>query len=125
MYDRIRGPTYPRICRSLGIYRRSTRRALLPERRDPFTTLSGAPVNRLYTPADVADLDYDRDLGLPGRYPFTRGIHPTGYRGQAVDHAHVRRLRHRRGDQRALQVSAGTGADGALGRVRHAHALRL
>ena len=54
----------------------------LPERRDPFTTLSGAPVNRLYTPADVADLDYDRDLGLPGRYPFTRGIHPTGYRGK-------------------------------------------
>ena len=56
--------------------------ARLPERRDPFTTLSGAPVNRLYTPADVADLDYDRDLGLPGRYPFTRGVHPTGYRGK-------------------------------------------
>ena len=57
-------------------------RARLPERSDPFTTLSGAPVNRLYTPADVANLDYDRDLGLPGRYPFTRGIHPTGYRGK-------------------------------------------
>jgi methylmalonyl-CoA mutase N-terminal domain/subunit len=56
--------------------------ARLPERRDPFTTLSGAPVNRLYTPADVAGLDYGRDLGLPGRYPFTRGIHPTGYRGK-------------------------------------------
>ena len=56
--------------------------ARVPERHDPFTTLSGAPVNRLYTPADVADLDYDRDLGLPGRYPFTRGIHPTGYRGK-------------------------------------------
>jgi methylmalonyl-CoA mutase N-terminal domain/subunit len=54
----------------------------LPERRDPFTTLSGAPVNRLYTPTDVADLDYDCDLGLPGRYPFTRGVHPTGYRGK-------------------------------------------
>ncbi len=56
--------------------------ARLPERRDPFTTISGAVVNRLYTPADVADLDYDRDLGLPGRYPFTRGVHPTGYRGK-------------------------------------------
>ena len=39
-------------------------------------------MNRLYTPADVANLDYDRDLGLPGRYPFTRGIHPTGYRAK-------------------------------------------
>ena len=56
--------------------------ARLPERRDPFTTISGATVERLYTPADVANLDYDRDLGLPGRYPFTRGIHPTGYRAK-------------------------------------------
>ncbi|MGQ9841866.1 MAG: acyl-CoA mutase large subunit family protein [Anaerolineae bacterium] len=56
--------------------------ARLPERRNPFTTISGAAVNRLYTPADVADLDYERDLGLPGRYPFTRGVHPTGYRGK-------------------------------------------
>ena len=56
--------------------------ARLPERHDPFTTISGAAVNRLYTPADVANLDYDRDLGLPGRYPFTRGIHPTGYRAK-------------------------------------------
>jgi methylmalonyl-CoA mutase N-terminal domain/subunit len=54
----------------------------LPERRAPFTTISGAEVNRLYTPADVAGLDYDRDLGLPGCYPFTRGVHPTGYRGK-------------------------------------------
>ncbi len=56
--------------------------ARLPERRDRFTTISGAAVNRLYTPADVDDLDLDRDLGLPGRYPFTRGVHPTGYRGK-------------------------------------------
>jgi len=54
----------------------------LAERHAPFTTISGAPVNRLYTPADVADLDYARDLGLPGRYPFTRGVHATGYRGR-------------------------------------------
>ena len=53
-----------------------------PERHDEFTTISGAPVQRLYTPADVADLDYERDLGFPGQYPFTRGVHPTMYRGR-------------------------------------------
>ncbi len=56
--------------------------ARFAERHDPFTTISGAPIERLYTPADVADLDYERDLGLPGRYPYTRGVHPTGYRGK-------------------------------------------
>ncbi len=56
--------------------------ARLAERRGVFTTLSGMPVKRLYTPADVTDLDYERDLGVPGRYPFTRGVHPTGYRGK-------------------------------------------
>ena len=56
--------------------------ARISERKRPFTTISGAPVDRLYTPANVADLNYDRDLGLPGRYPFTRGLHPTGYRGK-------------------------------------------
>ncbi len=52
------------------------------ERRDEFTTTSGAPVERLYTPLDVADLDYARDLGFPGEYPFTRGIHSTMHRGR-------------------------------------------
>jgi len=53
-----------------------------PERRDNFQTLSELPVERLYTPAEVADLDYARDLGLPGAYPFTRGVQPTMYRGR-------------------------------------------
>ena len=53
-----------------------------PERRAAFTTISGRPVRRVYTPLDTADLDYERDLGLPGEYPFTRGIHATGYRGR-------------------------------------------
>ncbi len=53
-----------------------------PEREDEFTTLSGIPVRRLYDPTDVAHLDYLRDLGYPGEYPFTRGIYPTGYRGK-------------------------------------------
>ena len=38
--------------------------------------------NRLYTPQDIADLDYNEKLGFPGAYPFTRGIQPTMYRGR-------------------------------------------
>jgi len=53
-----------------------------PERYAQFITTSGAPVQRLYTPLDIADLDYERDLGFPGQYPFTRGVHPTMYRGR-------------------------------------------
>ena len=53
-----------------------------PERQESFTTLSGVPVNRLYTPADLAGCDYSRDLADPGEYPFTRGIHSTMYRGK-------------------------------------------
>jgi len=52
------------------------------ERKNVFTTLSGVPVERLYTPSDLADFDYARDLGDPGEYPFTRGIHRTMYRGR-------------------------------------------
>ena len=47
-----------------------------------FETNSGLPLQRLYTPEDVADLDYERDLGYPGQYPFTRGVQPTMYRGR-------------------------------------------
>jgi methylmalonyl-CoA mutase N-terminal domain/subunit len=53
-----------------------------PERQETFTTLSGVPVERLYTPADLAGFDYARELGDPGEYPFTRGIHRTMYRGK-------------------------------------------
>jgi methylmalonyl-CoA mutase N-terminal domain/subunit len=54
----------------------------LPERADEFITTSSEPIDRLYTPLDVADLDYSEDLGLPGEYPFTRGVHPTLYRSK-------------------------------------------
>ncbi len=56
----------------------------VPERagEDDFTTVSGMPINRLYTPADIADFDYERDLGLPGEYPFTRGVHANMYRAK-------------------------------------------
>jgi len=53
-----------------------------PERNDNFATVSGKEMRRLYTPLDVADSDYERDLGMPGEYPFTRGVHPTMYRGR-------------------------------------------
>jgi len=53
-----------------------------PERMESFLTTSGTPVERLYTPLDVADLDYERDLGFPGEYPFTRGVHATMHRGR-------------------------------------------
>ncbi|MEA2682935.1 MAG: methylmalonyl-CoA mutase, N-terminal domain [Chloroflexota bacterium] len=53
------------------------------ERKPLFLTPSELPVKGLYTPADVADLDYERDLGFPGQYPFTRGIQPNMYRGRA------------------------------------------
>jgi methylmalonyl-CoA mutase N-terminal domain/subunit len=56
--------------------------ARMAERRENFLTTSSSPVNELYTPLDIADVEYDRDLGLPGDYPFTRGVHPTMYRGR-------------------------------------------
>ncbi len=56
--------------------------ARAPERRGPFTTVSLRPVERLYTPEDLVGFDYQRDLAHPGEFPYTRGIHPTGYRGK-------------------------------------------
>ena len=53
-----------------------------PERNVPFTTISGRPIDRLYTPDDLQGFDYHRDLNSPGEFPYTRGIHPSGYRGK-------------------------------------------
>ncbi|MDH5782514.1 MAG: methylmalonyl-CoA mutase family protein [Candidatus Bathyarchaeota archaeon] len=53
-----------------------------PERKNEFSTLSGIPVKRLYTPENVKRLDYMKDLGFPGEHPFTRGLHATMYRGR-------------------------------------------
>ncbi len=52
------------------------------ERRDRFATVSNHEVERLYTPLDVADIDYEADLGFPGEEPYTRGVYPTMYRGR-------------------------------------------
>jgi len=47
-----------------------------------FESVSLDEVNRLYTPADIEDVDFPRDISFPGEFPYTRGIHPTGYRGK-------------------------------------------
>ena len=47
-----------------------------------FATISGRPVDELYTEDRISALDYDRDLADPGQFPYTRGLHPTGYRGK-------------------------------------------
>ncbi len=53
-----------------------------PEKKDVFETSSGFKVERVYTPEDISTFDYIRDLGFPGNYPFTRGIHATMYRAR-------------------------------------------
>lgn len=53
-----------------------------PERGAKFITASSEEIDRLYTPLDVADMDYNRDLGMPGEYPYTRGVHATMHRGR-------------------------------------------
>lgn len=53
-----------------------------PERKEKFITVSGKPIKRVYTPIDLPDMEYLRDLGFPGEYPFTRGVYPTMHRGR-------------------------------------------
>jgi len=53
-----------------------------PERLPRFTTVSDLEIKGLYTPEDTKDLDYSRDIGFPGVYPFTRGVQPSMYRGR-------------------------------------------
>ncbi len=53
-----------------------------PETKKRFESVSLEEVNRLYTPADISGLDFAEDISFPGEFPYTRGIHPTGYRGK-------------------------------------------
>ena len=53
-----------------------------PEAKGRFETVSLEEVDRLCTPADIAQVDFSRDISFPGEFPYTRGIHPTGYRGK-------------------------------------------
>jgi methylmalonyl-CoA mutase, N-terminal domain len=52
------------------------------ERKPSFQSVSLQEIERLYTPDNLSGLDFDRDIGYPGEFPYTRGIHPTGYRGK-------------------------------------------
>jgi len=54
----------------------------IPERKPEFVNTSGIPVARLYTPLDMQEFDYLKQLGMPGQYPFTRAVQPTAYRGR-------------------------------------------
>lgn len=54
----------------------------MPESQPEFTTVSLKPIKRLYTPADLAETDFERDINFPGQPPYTRGVHPTGYRAK-------------------------------------------
>src|ERR1700731_1927327 len=59
-----------------------TKSATPAERKEKFTTLSGIPLERVYTPDAVVDSETEESIGFPGEYPFTRGIYPTMYRGR-------------------------------------------
>src|SRR5262245_40658990 len=54
----------------------------MPESQSEFTTVSLKPINRLYTPRDLEKTDFERDINFPGLPPYTRGLHPTGYRAK-------------------------------------------
>jgi len=63
-----------------GVYRPAVKRH--PERKTRFSTISDAEIEPLYTADDITDLDPARDLGLPGEFPYTRGVQPSMYRGR-------------------------------------------
>ncbi len=74
-----------RLEQALRAWEQGTLREALEDKgetREGFTTTSSVPIRRLYTPIDTAEGDYLKDLGFPGEYPFTRGIHPSLYRGR-------------------------------------------
>ncbi|HSW38790.1 MAG TPA: methylmalonyl-CoA mutase family protein, partial [Acidobacteriota bacterium] len=73
-----------KIRKSIDSWDRKTEESLAkhPERRKSFQTSSGIPVQRIYSPADIAEFDYANDLGLPGQYPYTRGVQANMYRGR-------------------------------------------
>ncbi len=75
-------PELERIARAQAEWAARTPARSKVERDDLFETISGDKVKALYTPVDLAGFDYERDLGFPGEYPYTRGIRQSGYRGR-------------------------------------------
>jgi methylmalonyl-CoA mutase N-terminal domain/subunit len=75
-------PELERIAQAAAQWAQRTPARAKVERDDLFETISGDPVKALYTPVDLAGFDYERDLGFPGEYPYTRGIRQSMYRGR-------------------------------------------
>jgi methylmalonyl-CoA mutase, N-terminal domain len=88
-------------------------------RKSRFITVSNHQIK--HTPEDIKDLDYERDLGSPGEYPFTRGIYPTMYRGRLWTMRQFAGFGGPRRDQPSLQILTRTGPDRPLHRLRYAH----
>ncbi|MDD5466920.1 MAG: methylmalonyl-CoA mutase family protein [Anaerolineales bacterium] len=82
MFDRQKLEELRRACQEWEDLTLQDSLSRLPERQARFITTSSEPIQRLYTPLDVAELDYTSDLNFPGQYPFTRGIHPTLHRSR-------------------------------------------
>jgi len=75
-------PELERIAQAAAQWSQRTPARAKVERDDLFETISGDPVKALYTPIDLAGFDYEKDLGFPGEYPYTRGIRQSMYRGR-------------------------------------------
>ncbi len=75
-------PELERIAQAAAQWAQRTPARAKLERDDLFETISGDPVKPLYTPVDLAGFDYEKDLGFPGEYPYTRGIRQNMYRGR-------------------------------------------
>ncbi|WP_287569186.1 methylmalonyl-CoA mutase family protein [Thermosipho sp. (in: thermotogales)] len=73
-----------KIKQGMEKYQQNVEKAVqrFPERKEKFTSTSGYEIKRLYTPLDVAELDYEKELGFPGMFPYTRGVQPTMYRAR-------------------------------------------
>ena len=93
--------------------------ARLPERDAPFSTISGEPIRPLYTEGDLP-ADPEAAIGLPGEYPYTRGVYPSMYRGRLWTMRQFAGFGSARGDERPVPLPARARADRALDGVRHA-----
>jgi methylmalonyl-CoA mutase N-terminal domain/subunit len=79
----------------------------VPHAQQEHMTFSGLPVKPLYSPQDIADIDFLKDISFPGQYPYTRGLFPAGYLTRGL-HIH----------QCALEVSAVPGCQCPVGGSR-------
>ena len=97
-----------------------------PSRKPTYLTGSRLPVERVYTPADVADIPFE-DIGLPGRYPFTRGPYPTMYRGRVWTMRQIAGFGTAEETNERFRYLIAQGQTGLSRRLRHADAdgLRL